>query len=466
MIQRCFWIPVVLMVGFVLPGYSRQEDRSSLAVRLTESVPEDGVSDSPFELSLADTVERAIRNNLATITATQEERVAAARRLEDLAELLPTLEAYASTTQQQTNLAAFGFSGFPGVPKVIGPFGIVDLRATLSQTIVDLERRHALGESSELERAASWGSRDVRERVILVAVDLYFQAVSAASRVEAVEAQVARAEVLHERALDLNRAGVVPGIDVLRAAVELRTEQQRLIEARNAMLRQELALGRAIGLPLAQEIVLVDELPSETEPLAPVEEMLERAYDNRSDLRELDARVRAAQEALAAVKSQGLPTLTVHGDYGVIGRAPGDSHGTYSLRAEVRVPLFDRSISAQRVEDDALLREREAERESLRGRVEYEVRSAVLDVESALDQLAVARESRELAVQQLEQAQNRFTAGVANNLEVVQAQESVALAEEGVIRGLYTSLVAGARLARATGTLEQAVRRSFGSATP
>jgi outer membrane protein TolC len=153
--------------------------------------------------------------------------------------------------------------------------------------------------------------------------------------------------------------------------------------------------------------------------------------------------------------------LNLLGDYGAIGRTPGSSHGTYSMRVEVRMPLFDRRNGSDALEKEALLRQRRAERDSLQGHIELEVRAALLDLQSAAEQLRVARQSLELARQQLDQAQDRFIAGVANNLEVVQAQEAVALAEEGVIQGLYGLNIARALLARATGATERSVQEFF-----
>lgn len=464
-----FWTPL-LVVAFgllALPGHARQSEaaREGAPLRLADSVPEGEASATPLPLTLEDAVDRGIRNNLATVSAGQAERLAAAEHLRELARLLPTVEAYAATAQQQVNLAAFGFSGFPGVPQVIGPFALVDARATLTETLLDFEQLHTLRESSENERAAGWSRRDTRERVVLAVVDLYLGAVSAESRVAALEAQVARAGALHQRAVDLNEAGVVAGIDALRAEVELRGQEQRLIQARNAVETQKLTLARAIGLPLAQEVVLVDPLPPDAEPPPPYVQLLDRAYASRADVQELESRVRAAGEALRAAESRRLPSLRVEGNYGAIGRTPGNSHGTYALRAEIRVPLFDRSIGADVLEEDALLRQREAEAASLRGRVEFEISAALLDLDAAAQEVAVARQTQALAVAQLNQAQDRFVAGVANNVEVVLAQESVALGDEGVIRSLYTFHAARALLERATGTLEQAVRDSFGGGT-
>jgi outer membrane protein TolC len=179
----------------------------------------------------------------------------------------------------------------------------------------------------------------------------------------------------------------------------------------------------------------------------------------------LDARVRSAEEDFKATRSRKLPTIGVHGDYGVTGPSPTNNHGTYSVRVEARVSIFDRDIEGDAAEDQAILRQRQAERDSLRGRIEMEVRSAFLDLQSAEEQLRVAREAQTLSQQQLDQAQDRFSAGVANNLEVIQAQEDVALGDERVIQGLYGFNIARALLARATGSAERSISDFFPGST-
>ena len=426
-----------------------------------DSVPAGDVSSTVLQLGLRDVVDRALRNNLATILGTEAERLADAERLQDRADLFPKIDAFIAGESRQVSLAAFGFSGFPGVGPIIGPFGLFDARATFSQSILDFERRHNLRGSKENHRAAALSNANIRELVVLTAVDQYFQVVSSQSRVTATDAQLSRARTLHERAVDLKSAGLVPGIDVLRAEVELRTAEQRLIQAKNFVEKEKLGLARAIGLPLAQQFTLTDSLPADGQSIPSSEDLLAQAFSRRSDSQASEARIRAAQEDVKSAKGRGLPTLSLKGDYGIIGPALGDSHGTYSMRVEVRMPLFDRGIDSEALEKEAVLRQRQAERDSLRGRIELEVRSALLDLNSTTEQLRVARQSQALAVQQLDQAQDRFSAGVASNLEVVQAQEAVALSDEGVIQSLYGFNIARALLARATGSAERSISEFF-----
>jgi outer membrane protein TolC len=299
--------------------------------------------------------------------------------------------------------------------------------------------------------------------VVLTVANFYLQALSAASRISAVEAQVARAQVLYNRAVDLKNSGLVAGIDVLRAQVELQSQQQRLLAFRNDFALLKLNLVRAIGAPLVQDITLTDAMPVETPPSPRVEEALQIAMENRQDLRRADSLVLAAQHAVDSAKSESLPTLDFDSDYGAIGRTPGQSHGTYSVRGQINIPIFNKNeTQSDRLEAEAHLKQRLLEAGDLRAQVEMDVRAAYLDLNSDAEQVRVAQSSLALARQQLDQAQDRFEAGVAGNLEVVQAQETLALADENVISSLYLFNVAKARLARAMGTAQQTLKSFFG----
>ena len=207
---------------------------------------------------------------------------------------------------------------------------------------------------------------------------------------------------------------------------------------------------------------------SDTTPYAPLEgfnleEALARAYSRRPEYLAAETRVRAAEFALKAAQAERLPSLEVDGDYGALGRSPGDSRATYSVAAGVRMPIFQGGkIKADVLDAESELRRLRMEVQDMRNRLEYEVRSAFLDVKTSADQVSVARQSIDLAGQQLKQAQDRYTAGVSGSLEVVQSQEAVAGAQETYIQALYQNNVAKLMLARALGVAEQQTRAFLG----
>jgi outer membrane protein TolC len=454
-------ILLVLPVNAVFAQESRSRSQSANG-SLSDSVVSDTVSPDPIPLSIIDAIHRGLKPNMAVNSGSYDSKSAESIRLRDQSELTPKINGYVTAVQQQVNLAAFGFTGISGISPVIGPFGLVDARATFSQRLFDSERTHNLREAKENEKAVTLGNDNTRELVVLTVLDLYFQAVSGASRVRAVEAQVTSARALNSRAADLKSAGVVPGIDVLRAQVELQSAEQRLIQARNDLSREKLNLARAIGLPLGQEFTLVNDLPGGATQIETLPDLLNRSYASRPDAKAAESRLRAAQEAVKSAKAVNLPTAHVDANYGIIGQNPWSSHGTFAVSGTVDFPIFNSKSKSETTEKEALVKQRQAEVDSLHGRIELEVRSALLELQSAEEQYKVAQSSLALVRQQLDQAQDRFAAGVANNLEVVQAQEAIALADENVIRSLYALNASRALLARAAGVAEQSAEEVFG----
>ena len=431
------------------------------------SVPEGAATAGELPLSLPDAVARGLKYNLGALLSTQDARAASGRKLEALAELLPNLSARVSATSQQINLAALGFSGFPGVPQILGPFSIFDARAYLSQTVFNLSALNTLHAGSENVRAAGFALRDSRDVVVLAITTLYLQAIAGASRIDATRAQVATAEALYNQAVDFKRTGVVPAIDVLRSQVELQAQQQRLIYFQNEFDKQKLRLGRAIGLPDGQAIKLSSEVAYAAQPALTVEEAIRRAQNSRMDYQAASARLRAAELVRRAAASGRVPSLAFTGDYGDIGNRIMSSHGTYTASIGLNIPIFQGGrVRAAVLEADAELEQRRAEAADLRARVSFEVRSAMLDLAAAGRLVEVATSAVGLAEQQVTQARDRFAAGVTNNLEVVQAQEALANAHENYISSLYAYNSAKAALGRAMGGAEKSIPLLLQGGTP
>lgn len=424
------------------------------------SAPRVAATSDTIPISVKDAVERALQHNLGLLLQEEAVRTAHGARWRALASLLPEVYGAAASSRQVINLDAYGF---PGEPSIIGPFNVFDARVYVSQPLVDLSALNDARAASASERAEALGVRTARDLVTLVAVNLYLESVAAASRIEAAHAQQDTAEALLTQATDMKQAGVVAGIDVLRAQVQLQNQRQRTIRAENDFEKSKLQLARAIGLPVGQPFTLTDRIPYA--PLAEVtlESALKTAFDSRADYLAARERLAAAEASRRAAAADRIPTLRLDADYGAIGQTPSDAHATFRIAANVRVPIFDAGrTTARRLESEAELRRRRAELEDFRGRVEYDVRAALLDLRAAGQQLEAAQANVTLAGQELEQARDRFGAGVAGNLEVAQAQETVAAASESYIAALYTHNLAKASLARAVGTTEQSVMTFLG----
>ncbi len=422
------------------------------------SAPQGAASPEELPLSLAEATSQGLRYNLGPVLAAQGARAARAARYIALSALLPNVNAQIRESSEQINLAAMGFPGLPGMHPIIGPFGVTDARGRMSQTLFNWRSVQNTRAASQSVQAADQSSLDARDVVVLVVTNLYLQAVAGASRVEAARAQLATAEAVYNQAADYKREGVVAAIDVLRAQVEFQAQQQRLIYFRNEFEKQKLNLARAIGLPDGQQFRLTDTAPFAPIPPLTPEEAISRALSGRRDYQSALAGLRAAELIRKAAAADRLPSLEFHGDYGTIGQNLGSSHGTYTAAVSLDIPIFQGGrVRGEILEADAQLEQRRAQVADLRERIAHEVRVALLDLHAASEQVEVARGAVALAQQQLAQARDRFAAGVTNNLEVTQAQEAVATADENYITGLYSFNAAKAALGRAVGQAERTI---------
>ena len=446
------------------PSSSSQSSNPAGALSQTPysgSVPEGKAIPGVLPLTFKDALDRGLRNNLGLLLQSDTTLTARGEKWKELSELLPHVNAAVSESAEQIDLAALGFRfHIPGIPTVIGPIGVFQAGAYLTQSLFDYHSIERNRGASYSVRAAQYSLKNARDLVVLAAGNAYLVALAGAARVETAQADEQTARALYDKAADQQKAGTIPAIDALRAHVELQSRQQQLIVARNDYAKQKLTLGRVIGLPPGQEFRLTTAAPYEPLATAPLEEDLQRAYASRPDYLAAAQQVRSAEEFRRAATAQHCPTLDMAGNYGAAGIRPGSSHGVFEVGATLNIPIFAGGrIHADVLEAEASLRQSQQQLEDLRGQIDYEVRSARLDLTSAADQVEVARSTVDLAGQTLQQAQDRFAAGVTDNLEVVQAQESLVSANESYISSLYAHNLAKISLAKAIGIAEEGVKQ-------
>ena len=435
------------------------------------SEPEGKATAEVLQIDFREAIDRGLRNNLGLLLAGDQSQVARGERWKELSSLLPDFSAHITESVQTESLAALGFNKLapvlspPGTsasrfPRLIPAFNFFDARVSVGQSIFnfsDLEKERA---ASESVKAAQFNYKDAREIVVLAVGNSYLQAIASAARVETAEAQVKSAQALYDKAADQQKAGLSPAIDTLRSQVELQARQQQLIVARNELAKQRLTVARIIGLPPGQEFVLTEKAPYQTLTALPLDTYLQRAYAARADYQAALAQVRAAEFSLRAASAGHYPTFDVNANLGDIGVAPGQSNGTWQVAGGLNIPIFaGNRVHADVLEADARLKQARSQLGDLRGRIDYEVRTALLDLNAAAEQVEVARSSVDLAEQALAQSRDRFTAGVTDTLEVVQAQEALASAHENYIQSLYAHNLSKVELARSIGDAEEGVKR-------
>jgi outer membrane protein TolC len=425
----------------------------------TGGVPTGKLSSEPLQISFLEAIDRGLRQNLGLLLASDNSLSARGEKWKELSNLLPNVEVKSQENVEKTSLAALGFR-LPIFPRVIGPFNYLDTRAYLTQQVFNWNYIQRERSAVQSLKAAEFDYKNARELVVLVVGNSYLQAIASAARVETAEAQLKTAQTLYDRAVDQQKAGVSPAIDRLRSQVELQSRKQQLISARNDFAKQKLVLSRIIGLPLGQDFILTDKAPYDALTPPSLEESLKRAYASRSDYQAALAQERAAELSRRAATAEYYPSFDMEADYGDIGINPATSNGTFHVAGTITVPVFQGGREhADVIQAEASLRQTRQRLEDLRAQIDNDVRNALLDLNAAADQVEVARSSVDLAEQTLTQAQDRFSAGVADNLEVVQAQESVASAHENYISSLYAHNLAKVELARSLGNAEQGVKQ-------
>jgi len=426
------------------------------------SVPGENVPAGTIALTLGDAVRRGLETNLGALTANYSARAAGAQRAQQLSYLLPNISVSASETDTQINLAAYGFKFNlpPGlnfsIPSVVGPFSYSQLQGNFGATVWDPVLRRNWQASKESERAAILSAKDARELVVLAVAGTYLQMLATAARVDSQRAQVENARAVNQQAEVRKTAGTNSRIDVVRTLVELETQRQRLNALEADVRKQKIGLARLIGLPLDRQVILSEALgfPPLTVPDSAAE--IQHAFANRPDMKAAEAQVQAAERVVSAAHAERLPSASISGDFGVSGPNPASTHGVFAVTGSVNVPIWlGGRVKADIEQAETTLAQRKAELADQQGQVEQEVRTALIELETAVGQVRLAQQNRGYASETLREARDRFGLGVATTVEVVQAQEQVASAESDYVSSLYSFELARVALARATGEAEK-----------
>jgi outer membrane protein TolC len=416
-------------------------------------------------ISLQDAIDRGLKQNLGLLLSSSDIGFARGQRWEQLSALLPHVTAGPYVAMSKVNLTELGIGlnlARLGVSASVGPFSYFDARAYLTQSVFDWKAINSERAAVENLKSKEYTYKDARDLVVLAVGFTYLEAIADEARVETADAQVKTAQALYDQAADRVKAGTSPAIDELRAKVELQTRQQQLIQAKNNLAIQKLTVARVIGLAPGQEFDLADKSPYQPFDGISIDEALRRAYASRSDYQAAVSDVRAAEFTRKAAVAGYFPSISFNANYGRGAAHPTTATEVYNVQGTLSIPIFTgNSVHGDVLQADARLTQSRERMESLRAQIDADVRTALLNLESSADQVNVARSNIDLADQTLTQSRDRFAAGVADTVEVVQSQESVASAHEQYISSLYNFNFAKISLARVMGVAEQGVKEYF-----
>jgi outer membrane protein len=431
------------------PGHAQGAPKPSA---LTANVPV-----QVLRLTLDQAVALAVKQN----TTAQIAVLTYAQSLQDKniarAALLPEANLSVKDQAQRVNIQGqFGGRKIPGFPQHVGPFQVFSAGPTFGGPVFDLtlwQRYQAAWDTANSGKATSLSTR---EQIILLVVSQYIGTLRAVANVQASQSRVDLAQALYDQAADLQREGVGTGIDTLRANVELQNEKQRLIEAENDRETSLYGLSKLLNLDPRQPVELADSLSFFDTPQPEMEPAIEAALAERQEWKALEEQIKAAGADKKASQYSRLPSLRFDGNWAYLGTSSANGIPTYTYAASLNMPLFTGGrIHAEIVRADLEIRKLEQQKDDLRNQIALDVKTALLNLQSARNEVQVANLGIQLSKEEVDQARDRFKAGVANNIEVIQAQDSLARANDNQIAALYRFNQARADLARAIGQMER-----------
>jgi len=417
----------------------------------------------PLRLTLQDAIHKAYQANLSVLVgATRIDEAEANRTRRQSAALLPRISAQTYANAQNRNLRAFGLS-LPGIPSTVGPFSNYDFRVYAQQNIVDLESYRNLKASERAVDAGKMDLQDARDLIVRVIAGLYLNAQSAAARATAAESRVTDSTTLYKLAKDKHDTGTATGVDVLRAEVQLANDKQALLIANNQYKQSLLSLARNLGMDpgtpmeLAEPLVYKPLSQSESDALIP------SALAARADYLSLAYQRQELVEQQRANRARFYPKLSINGNFGGIGRSIGGVEATGLIQGQIDFTVFDHDREGESAELVSRVKRIDDQIADLRRGIDEDIREALLNLDSAAQQVTVADQGQNLARRELELAQDRFESGATNNVEVVTAQDELARAEDNYILAVSSHVDAKFALARAQGNTEKNILQSMGN---
>jgi outer membrane protein TolC len=466
------WPLAIALAGFVVCGCAAVAQAQSAELpqapmpnvaKLPGGVTVERATPGALPLSLDDAISRGEKRNLQMLLVIQNERMVRGEVLTVENNLLPSLTAKGAIEAQQLDLAALGFKSsslaefgvdpatFPTIVKV----NTASAQINVDQQLFNVPAYYLYRSAQKAADAAHFSTLNGLGSVTLAVGTQYLLALADEAQIENARALEKADDVAYRQAKDSLDAGVGTNLDMLRARVQLQTQQQALISVENTFAKDKIALNRLIGLPADQEITLTDTAPYAEFAELPLSDAMHLAFQRRKDLLSLQSQLEVATRARRAVRSERLPTVAFNGYYGVLGQIGGLYHGVFAATGKVSVPVFEEGqLRGEGEVAEAQVIALQQQIDSLRVSIEWQIRAAMLDVESSNELVKVARSNVQLATEEVQDASDRFKAGVDDNLPLVQAQAVLAQAQSQLVQTLYQYNQSKLTLARNTGVVE------------
>src|SRR5579871_4048799 len=418
---------------------------------------------SSLRLTLREAIEKGLQANLSVLAAGTQVQESEGTRTRSLsAALFPRVRAESYANLQNRNLRAFGIS-FPGLPAVVGPFSNYDFRVAADQNILDLQSYRNYKASQDAVAASKLNYQDARDLIIRVIAGLYLDAQSARARADAAQTRVTDSQALYQLAKSKHDAGTATGVDLLRAQVQLANDQQVLLAAQNQHKQALLVLARNLGINPGVALELAEPLRFQPLQYAAAETIVGSALLARSDYLSLASQRQQLVSQQQANHARYYPKVSLSGNYGELGRSIGSVQPTYLIQGQIDFTIFDRDRTGADQELASRIHRVDDQIADLRRGIEQDIRAALLNLESTAEQVTVSQQGQDLAERELKLTQDRFRAGVTDNIEVTTAQDELARAQENYILAVSSYVDAKFALARAAGATEKNIDQYLGN---
>jgi outer membrane protein TolC len=461
------------------PMQAQSGNQSSATSSYYGSVAAVPATDAVLPLTLDDAIRLGLEHNLALTLARDQQKTASGQRLEAMQGLLPVVTLEGQNGVHQYNLAAEGFRGgllsqFP--PGVVPPgttlnyvpsVTVTQGQGNLNWTLVSLPAIEQYRAAKQGETASFYNMQSSRGLVVLNVATAYLQALAANSQLDYARELLKTDKVALDQAVAQHEAGTSAQLDELRARVEYQSQQQVVIAQENSFEKSKIALEREIGLSVMQKIQLTDTSPYAELEATTIDKAKQEAYANRQDYQSMIHQIRQSQLAFGAAKHERLPTLSFGGFYGVQGISGGIYHGVFAAQGELSVPLFQEAkFRGDRQTASAALNNEYSQMADLKAKIDQQLRDSLLDLITQQQLVQVAHSNLDLATTELDQASQRYRAGIDDNLPLVQAQSTLANAQSQYVSTVYNYNQAKLGLARNLGIIDTQYQAYLKDAPP
>ncbi len=414
----------------------------------------------PNPLTLSQAVTIALSKNSILREAQARLAQASGQYAQSRSALLPQVEATARQAYMTINLKGIGID----IPQVSqgksDPFGSMDARITLRQDLLNIANRESWKSSGAREESSRLLLGNAREIVVLNVVSAYLQALRVKASRDALAEQTKLADDLYKLTQDRVRQGVSARLEAIRAQQQVNSLEQQRQEAEQNYISAKLNLANTLQTSITADFEVEDESAYGVEAPLDRQAAIAAALDARPDYRAAKSNIRAAELQVQSAKANRYPTLSASASDGQSGETPVHNQNTYRLQGTLNIPIYTGGRTRGQIDEaQGALHETQASAEQLHAQIETDVLTAIAGVEWALKEVETSAANVKLSREEVELSRQRFAQGVADNTEVVNAQDRVSKADDARVRAMYTLGLARANLARAMGTAEKTYRK-------